>query len=482
MKPLSLGKQYSRQPMTALTLTCLAIIAYAMTCCAYPANAGEPLPKITAETLLSDEQVKNALSESDKELTSAKQGLESMLEKLGPGHPRMVRAKAVLEQMHKVHALQEELFPLLVGPRDEEKQKEITRLVKELDSVNQEVRERFAALEAVDEEDAKHRAFEQELHATRQQLEETQRQLAERQLQLTKTAEQMAKSERDRALPPLDNAEVKVYRLTFAPAGGTADAVEALLGAQAVRVASDERTNSLVVYAKPQSLPAIDALVERLDQHGRVNDDGIAPQTPPPIMLRVFWLADGLPVEEGTDPAEFLPASVLRAIKKLGLNNPRLVTQTVNSLAADSGDVDFSTNVPALLLNQMVGFNCTGKMKRTGDNQIGLGMQINVMGPGIHSELKGSIVTPLMHFMVLGTANSVIADQAAMQGMGMGGEMGPEGVAGFAVGGPPRSPAPGEMGMEGGEGMAQQQPAKYSTSRFAFVVQVIEGESFPPEE
>jgi hypothetical protein len=37
--------------------------------------------------------------------------------------------------------------------------------------------------------------------------------------------------------------------------------------------------------------------------------------------------------------------------------------------------------------------------------------------------------------------------------------------------------APGDPGMMGAAG-----PAKFNTSRFAFVVQVIEGESFPPAE
>jgi hypothetical protein len=148
----------------------------------------------------------------------------------------------------------------------------------------------------------------------------------------------------------------------------------------------------------------------------------------------------------------------------------------------------------------------TGRMRPVIQDRAGLDVQINVSGPSINCQLSGSLATPLGHYMVLGTANSVIADPTTMadMGMGMGGEMGMAPGAGMYAGrgfggegammgrggyaapagpagrGGPVDPATGLPDAEG----AVEQPAKpkYNTSRFAFVVQVIEGESFPAEE
>jgi hypothetical protein len=244
-------------------------------------------------------------------------------------------------------------------------------------------------------------------------------------------------------------------------------------------VAVDDRTNSLIVFGKADSLPAIDALLMRLDQNDKNRGGGQPgePQSQRSLLMRLFWLADGLPEGEGSDPLDILPASVLRATQKLGLRKPRLVAQTVNALAVGGADdVNFSTNVPAVLAKQMLGLECAGEIKLLRDDQASLEMRIQVAGPGVNCQVQGSLAIPLEHFMVLGTANSVIADAAmvATRAPMMGREGG----------------APGEMdrGMSrfsrmerGADAMSQAEP-NFTTSRFAFVVQVIDGESFPPEE
>jgi hypothetical protein len=233
-------------------------------------------------------------------------------------------------------------------------------------------------------------------------------------------------------------------------------------------------------------------------------------------LLRVFWLADGLPEGNGQNPGDFLPKSVLQATNKLGLEAPRLVTQTVNSLALGREDaVDFSTNVPAVLLGQPTGLNCEGRLKLVSDDRVRLEMSVHVGGPLVNCELHGSLATPLGHYMVLGTANSVMAEggpSAGMMGAGPGmmpggGQVGPEGGRPgfgrpgqpFRGGESPRAGAPGPGGFGGPEAAAgpgaapggeaggtgtEQQGAKpsFNTSRFAFVVQVIEGQSYPAEK
>jgi hypothetical protein len=497
MKALSICKCGSGQRISWLTLTKLAIIASVVACWPGAARGDESLPQIKAETSLSEEQVKDALSASEKQLSYGKQELDSMLKTLGSGHPRVRLFKAAFEQMQDVHVLKQQLLPLLAGPRDEEQQNRITRLIKDLDSQNEILGKRIASLEASDVTDVAERKAEaerqfskakaaQELAMMRKELELAKQQLAQRQMQLMETAKQMAEEERERALPPIESGDLKIFSLQALPAKNAAEAIESLFGANTMRVAIDDRTNSLIVFGKPDSLPVIEALLTRLDQQeqpkgGDRQKAPTATESNVSLLLRLFWLADG---KEGSDPADVLPASVLRATKKLGLKEPRLVAQTVNSLAVGNREaVDFATSVPAVLAMQMVGLECSGEVKMDRDQRADVKMQVQVAGPGIQCQLKGSLATPLGHYMVLGTANSIIGlNQPAVPGadpMAMNAEFGGP-AAGFGPDGGalgPEGGVPGEGGFPAGQG-----PPALKTSRFAFVVQVIEGESFPAEE
>jgi hypothetical protein len=456
-----------------------------------PANGEERVPRVTPETSLSEEQMKEALTASEKALSLGQQEFEVGLERLlGPAHPKIVRFKEIIEQAHKVHALRQKLFPLLVGPREEEKQKEITRLAKELRSLEEEMQRRVRLFDAGDARvDASQRAdVEQKLFAAkaaaqmdamRHELEATKQQLAERQMQLMETAKQMAKEERDRALPPLEDAELRIFHLKYITAARAAEAIETLFGADALRVAVDDRTNSLILLTKPESLKVMDALLMNLDREEAKDSDKKPPQPPdasprPPrsLLLRLFWLADGLP-QQGKDPAEVLPESVLRAIEKLGLVNPIFVTETVNALAVgDEEAVQFSINVPALLDKRSVGIASRGELSLFNESRVVVRMEVEVFGRTMESsELRGSLKMPLGHYMVLGTANSVISEStnpatAEEADKKTDAETQPEGE--FAAG-PARL-----MG-------AKPNIPKLSTPRFAFVIQVVEAESFSPE-
>jgi hypothetical protein len=210
----------------------------------------------------------------------------------------------------------------------------------------------------------------------------------------------MAKLERERSLPPLPGAEVKVFQLAKSPVAEAARTIESLFGAQTLRVATDDRTNSLIVLGAAESLASVEALLTRMDSQNTARakapgQPSVQPAagTPRSLLLRIFWLADGLPSDELQNPDEFLPKSVLSAVARLGLSGPRLVTQTVNSLAVgDEGAVDFGISVPAVLFKQPANLNCTGHMHSTADqSRIGLDMRISVGGPAINCELSGSL-------------------------------------------------------------------------------------------
>jgi hypothetical protein len=288
-----------------------------------------------------------------------------------------------------------------------------------------------------------------------------------------------------RELPPIQSGKLQVFKLVSTPAADAAHAVESLFGLQTVRVAIDDRTNSVVVFGKEDALPAIEALLVKLDEEkpkdGDTKQSQHAAKPLQSLLLRIFWLADGLPEDDGSDPADVLPASVLRAAKKLGLAQPRLVTQTVNSLAVRGSDAqEFSAAVPALLNKQPVELSYTGKMTMTTTDFAEVGMQANVSGPAVSCVLKGSLAMPVGHYMVLGTANSVVPNAAAAFGGQARADVGGPGYGAMPEGefADPAAAAGVEMGMAG-------QPAAapgFNTLRFAFVVQVIGGQSYAPED
>jgi hypothetical protein len=326
-------------------------------------------------------------------------------------------------------------------------------------------------------------------------VEKSQRELKELTLKL-------AESESRNALPPLEEADIKVFSLRHVNAVQAAQTIDSLLGPGPVRVAVDERTNSLIVAGKSESLTVIEALLMRLDEQAGQSDEASAVAAEAQratrarsLLLRVFWLADGLAEDEGKDPAEFLPASVTKALERLGLNNPRIVTQTVNSLAhAVDTKTQFHSRVPVVLHSTPVELKCSGQLESLSSEQVKL--LVEIILPTYQIEASGSLVTPLGHYTVLGTANSVMADPAAARAMNeerrrmmeeerrrMEEEGGGFGGGRGGYGGAQPAAIDPLTGMPiGAEGAPQPTETKYNTSHFAFVVQVIEGESFPAEE
>jgi hypothetical protein len=276
---------------------------------------------------------------------------------------------------------------------------------------------------------------------------------------------------------------VKIYRFAYSNANDAAKTVESLFGSQSLRVSVDQRNNLLVAYGKPDVITALDALLSRIDE--QASPDGYQKSTkgtasPRSLMLRVFWLADSVPETVGQNPAEFLPKSVLAATQKLGLDAPRLVTQTVTSLATGKEDaVEFAANVPAVLLDQPVGLQCDGKLKLVADDRVRVDLRVQVIGQTMNCDLSGSMATPLGHYMILGTANSMIAEGGGTP-VASGYAQPGAGPGGMAPGGPGATPGPGFAGP----GAAGAPPAKvkYQTSRFAFVVQIVEGQSYATEK
>lgn len=303
-----------------------------------------------------------------------------------------------------------------------------------------------------------------------EQLQQLERKLLEatRRIEIQKKQWQIAAKElqqraRDEANVKAVDGELRVFRLRYLSAAVASDSINDIFP-DATRISVDDRSNSLIVLGEPAKLSKIEALLMQLD--GLPQREKPAPATPADaedanrsMLIKLFWLADGLAAGEGKDPTEALPESVLRAVNKLGVVEPRLVAQAVNSFVVRGReDGPFSSTLPVQLLQQEVVLKSRGSVLLS-DEVATLRINIDVQGNGIKSDLGGSLTMPVGHFMVLGTSSSMIPETVPV----------PEAPAGAESG-------IGIMGKR--TGYAQQ----FKTSRFAFVVQVVDAESFAPEE
>jgi hypothetical protein len=480
---------------TLLDMNCCSILAQAQS--GNPQKAGEP-----RNASPSGPEQTQAVEQLTHQVEAAESNLQKLREQLRTNNPSRAQAQ---KDLGVLLDLENRLLQLSQGEPNESTKAEIAKVTDAINRAAAVAQTRYL-LEKKPEQSP-------EL----QQLQQMKEQLAEREKQMGMMAKQLMEQQHRRPLPPLENGTMKIYKLNFAPARDAAQTIESLFGAETLRLAVDERSNTLIVYSKPDSVTALDALMSRLDEQaaaaaGSDKSKQNAITAPRSLLLRVFWLADGLPEGVGQNPGDFLPKSVLQATNKLGLEAPRLVTQSVNSLALGREEaVDFLINVPAVLLGQPVGLDSDGRLKLVSDDRVRLEMRVHVGGPTVNCELRGSLATPLGHYMVFGTANSVMAEgtpMAGMMGPGMmpgGGPVGPEGSRpGFGAPGQPirggEAPGPGGGRFYGPEGGAAgpgagpggqvggpgggQQPGKpsFNSSRFAFVVQVIEGQSYPAEK
>jgi hypothetical protein len=422
-----------------------------------------PIPSARSAT---PDQVENEIATMKQGILNAQQQLLALLESGDPSRSRNAKnaADALKAEIAARTADLEKLEQMLVDIREHEAKRNVAN----------------------------------EINGLKQQLEESRGQIAA-------LNEQLAALEREREEEPIrDDAIIRVYRLKYMQAAKAAQTLVELFGNSPIRIAVDERANSIVVAAPEHEryFETVNAVIENLDVATGEGDFAPADQAAEDythakatqsLLVRVYWLADGVAEDEGTAPTGALPQSVVDAVGKLGLKSPRLVGQTVNSLSRDGNPdnkVVFETRIPALLFKRPVQLRCGGDISPIRDGRVDLSIQLQAEGHQLDTELSGSLTVPLGHYMVLGTANSVSEELSTRQaelemrrrqeaererGEGFGG-----GRGGFDGG------FGGGRGYDGGRGgdedmFALRPESTYATSHFAFVVQVVEGESFAAE-
>ena len=217
-------------------------------------------------------------------------------------------------------------------------------------------------------------------------------------------------------LPPLKNPVTKVYALKYVEAPRAAAVINDLFGGVA-RIAQDGQR--LIIAADDPPSAQIEVLLSTLDAPASdpprpttgSSTDNEEQQGPATLLVRVFWIGDGVPDKDSA--AADLPTGVISALGQLGLRNPVLIAQAVNSLNDDASEsVSFSTRIPTVAYGQPVELQGEGAAKWLSKERLGINLKLRVEG-AMSCELAGSLAMPLGHYMVLGTANSTIADAAS---------------------------------------------------------------------
>ena len=247
------------------------------------------------------------------------------------------------------------------------------------------------------------------------------------------------------SMPPLEDTQTRVFHLKHINGNKLRDTIEDILGSDLLRLSADVSPQTLVIRAGEDSLARAEALIQKMDQASVVSATEEPSELPRSLMVRIFWLSQGQAFAGAQLAEEMLPESVIQALGQIGLEYPCVVLQsnTSISLGNDKDKAKFEVrDLPAIFFRERLLLNAKGEVNSTVENQIGLSIEASTERSAgneriFESHVSGSIVAPLEHFVVLGTAN-------------------------FAS-------------------LTPEEGTDFNTG-LAFVVQVIESESFAPED
>jgi hypothetical protein len=216
--------------------------------------------------------------------------------------------------------------------------------------------------------------------------------------------------------PLPEKPNVLILPLRHAQAGEVAEVLRQVYGGMDLRVAVDERLNRLIVLTDPKMSKPVNYLVDVLDQQaGSTDGDKQAERN---LQVRVLWLVYG-PTAIGDEPDErSLSPAAIEALHDLGLAHPRIACQDVTTLSPPGDDFStFQFKVPVNFDKLRVTFGGEGTVYGSGGGQYCIQLSIKTTDPGGENcQMSGSLVTPLEHYVVLGSTNFITDWQAEGSG------------------------------------------------------------------
>ena len=202
-------------------------------------------------------------------------------------------------------------------------------------------------------------------------------------------------------------SKFQAFRLRHARAVEIADLLHQIYG-EGLRVAVDERLNTLVVMSDPQTWAPVQEFVNTLDAPPEGPPEG--EQAERTLQLRILWLMDGLPDDVGKEPDErFVSPMVVDVLHGLGLEHPKIICQHATTLSTRAeGRSKFTFADPVRVDDAWATFAGRGELSTVEGDRYRVELQIHVESDGGDAgEIAGSLVVPLEHYVVLGTTNYV---------------------------------------------------------------------------
>ncbi len=195
--------------------------------------------------------------------------------------------------------------------------------------------------------------------------------------------------------------QIKIFSLkNMDPA--SAAKVLAELGVTDIRIATDERTRSVLAAGPPESLTVAEALFLRLDEEAR-------PARAERYEVRVAWLVDGMEGGSGQPPAEDLK-DVVAELARVGIKNPRQVGHMiVQTTIGDNCGGMFEVKSSPHFGDQRAGFSASGMLSRLPEGTLAMQIQISTKRESSPqhenlNEVNTQIVLPEKQYVVLATA------------------------------------------------------------------------------
>ncbi len=259
------------------------------------------------------------------------------------------------------------------------------------------------------------------------ELEAKRNALAQQMAQMLAAESANRRQQQQNTLMPKDGS-FKVFSLQNSRAADAARVLKEVLGGAATRLAVDERTNSVLVFADNETIKIVEALMMKLDERSEVAAIEKA-QPGETLQLRIVWLLD---INEVVEPnIKLVSPEVVEALHELGFENPKVVCQQVTTLTLSDDDGrrgQFNFAVPVLIKTQPWQFEGQGQIESMAGERFNLRFDlkfqqrsIRVDGQSAHvgqeGQLGGSIYTPLGHYTVMGTTTfvAVIRDEDSTQ-------------------------------------------------------------------
>lgn len=297
---------------------------------------------------------------------------------------------------------------VIVEAMPKEVQVQIRQLQKRRDAVDRDYQEQVKEI-------LKSLPRAAQIDIDRQQL---QSKLAEAQAKIADFSNQQNRIVQERVtvspLPP--DAVIKVFSLVYLKPDEAGQVVRTIMGGEGLRIAIDERTNSLLIAGEDKQASIAEALLQKLDQPG-ADQKGKSAET---LQLRLVWIVDGLPDSEGKNvEPPYVSPQVLDGLVDLGFENPRVMCQQVCMLTLNKGNRggQFQFQLPVLVQGNPWQFEGQGFIASDQSDRYSMQFNLNLKQPKQEGcQLSGSINTPLAHYNVLGTTTFVDEPQGgAMQ-------------------------------------------------------------------